>query len=617
MFQNYHAPSAPVSGDARLSALRDVMKAEGVSALLVPHNDEQNNEYLPVDKERLAWLSGFTGSAGSALITINRAILFVDGRYTLQAAEQADPDHWSVDDLVKNPPHKWMETNLGDHDTLGFDPWLHMPAQVKLYEKVTEKTGCKLYRLPFNPIDKIWSDQPSTPLEPVKIHDFEFAGRLTRDKLEEIQADLMAKGADMCVLTDPASVCWLFNIRGGDVAHTPLALSHAIVLADGEPMVFIDKRKLDIETRAFLTQVCKLHAPAELADQLAASSPDKTVMLDGTISPIAFNSIVETAGGSVLDGKDPVSLPRAQKNEVEIEGSRNAHLRDGAAMTTFLAWLDDQQPGTIDEITASKRLEAIRTEMAEEAGDFPLREISFDTISGSGPNGAIVHYRVNEDTNRVLQDGELYLCDSGAQYDDGTTDITRTVAIGEPGADERRAFTLVLKGHIAIALARFPSGTRGVDLDVLARMALWQHGLDYAHGTGHGVGSYLAVHEGPQNISRRGMQEFLPGMIVSNEPGYYRSGEFGIRIENLVLVREKSDIIDGDQPMMGFETLTLAPIDQRLIDPMLMTDDELHWLNAYHGWVRRQLEPLVSQTVGDWLKKATEPLAKNLPPASA
>ena len=614
MFQNYDAPSVPVTGDTRLNALRLAMQNWSVTHVLVPHNDEQNNEYLPADKERLAWLSGFTGSAGSAIITQNQAILFVDGRYTLQAAQQADQSFWTVESLIDFPPHKWLESNAVENDRIGFDPWLHVPSQVKLLKKATAKTSAELIELPHNPIDEIWSDQPPTPLEPVNIHELSYAGRTTRDKLEELTGQLTLKSANLCVLTDPSSVCWLFNIRGNDVAHTPITLSHAILLDDGDPLLFIDKRKLDIETRAYLTQVCDIHPPSELEDRLSHLATGRTVLLDDNITPIAFNTIVENAGGTVVSERDPVSLLRAVKNQTEIEGSRTAHRRDGAAVSSFLAWVDAQPANTIGEITASKKLEEFRANMA---GNMPLRDISFDTISGSGPHGAIVHYRVNQDTNRTIQNNELYLCDSGGQYSDGTTDITRTIAIGEPGPDERRAFTLVLKGHIAIALARFPKGTRGVDLDALARMALWQHGMDYGHGTGHGIGSYLAVHEGPQNISKRGMQEFLPGMIVSNEPGYYRSGAFGIRIENLLLVREEMDIDGGDQPMMGFETLTLAPIDQRLIDTALLTDDELHWLNAYHGWVYRELEPLVNDTVGAWLRHATEPMVRDLPSASA
>lgn len=590
------------------------MRAHQVTMVLVPHNDEQNNEYLPIDKERLAWISGFTGSAGTALILEDAAILFVDGRYTIQGAEQTDSAHWQVESLIDNPPHTWLQHHAGAADHIGFDPWLHTASQVKQLKQSCTTSGAKLQALPENPIDAIWHDQPPTPLEPTRIHDFSFAGRTTTDKLKEVQAALETNTADLCLLTDPSSVCWLFNIRGKDVAHTPITLAHAILRTNDEPLLFIDQRKLDMETKAFLTQVATMHAPSDLEAMLEDLAAQSRVMLDSKISPYGYNRLVEQAGGTVIDARDPVSLPRAAKNAVELTGARNAHRRDGVAVVTFLAWIDDQPAGSLDEISVAQKLEQTRSELA---GDMPLRDISFDTISGSGPNGAIVHYRVNADTNRHLQEGELYLCDSGAQYDDGTTDITRTMAIGTPGKDERRAYTLVLKGHIAIALARFPAGTRGMDIDVLARMSLWQHGMDYAHGTGHGVGSYLAVHEGPQNLSKRGTQALLPGMILSNEPGYYRTGQFGIRIENLIIVREALDIDGGDQPMLGFETITMAPLDQQLIDPILLSDDELHWLNAYHGWVRRELEPMVDATTADWLRRATEPMIRNLPSASA
>ncbi len=614
MFQDFSAPGDPVIGEAKLQRLRVHMKSAGVDVVLVPHADEQRNEYLPPNAERLAWLTGFTGSAGAVLITMNAAVLFVDGRYTLQAAEQIDNNHIEVDSLIDNPPHKWLAENAGEGWAIGIDPWLHTANEVKRLEKAAEKTEATLKLLNTNPVDAIWDDQPDPPLGPTRIHPFEFAGSTTREKMQDMDKALAENNAAACVLTDASSVSWLFNIRGADVSHTPLSLAHAILRADDLPLLFIDERKLDIETKAFLNQVCYLHAPDELKPNLFALSSGTRVMLDPDMAPHAVGEIVREAGGTVVHAPDPARLPKAIKNQVEIEGTRNAHLRDGAAMATFLAWLDQQKPGSLDEITAARKLEAIR---AETGDNKPLKDISFDTISGAGPNGAIVHYRVNETTNRILESGELYLVDSGGQYEDGTTDITRTVAVGPTGSDERQAFTLVLKGHISLALARFPKGTRGVDIDVLARNALWQHGMDYAHGTGHGVGSYLAVHEGPQNISKRGMQELLPGMIVSNEPGYYREGTFGIRIENLVLVREAQDIDGGDTPMLGFETLSLAPIDLRLVDPILMTDDELHWLNAYHGWVRRELTPLVSDDVVEWLRQATEPMAKDLPAASA
>ena len=606
MFQDFTAPKEPVIGDARLNLLRDVMKKNGCDALVVPHNDEQRNEYLPPCAERLAWLTGFTGSAGACVVTVDRAVLFVDGRYTLQAAEQVDENHIEVDSLIDNPPHKWLKEQGADKWTIGIDPWLHSSLEVKQLEKSAQKLNGSLKLLKANLVDAIWENQPDAPIGSVSIQPVKFAGRVTRDKLDEIYETMQGASADLCVLTDATSVSWLFNIRGQDVAHTPLVLAQAILIAGEDPLLFIDKRKLDMQEEAFLKQVCHLHPPSSFEEHLKKLSKRKAVLLDPALTPYAVHLSVTSGGGRIVEGKDPVALPRAVKNEAEITGSRNAHLRDGAAMATSLHWLDLQAPGEVDEITVARKLEDCRRELA---GDEPLKDISFDTISGSGPNGAIVHYRVNEATNRVLQNNELYLTDSGGQYADGTTDITRTIAIGEPGEEERKAFTLVLKGHIAVALARFPKGTRGVELDPLARMALWQHGMDYAHGTGHGVGAYLAVHEGPQSISKRGMQALLPGMIVSNEPGYYKAGAFGIRIENLVLVEPPSPIDGGDQDMLGFETLTLAPIDTRLVDTQLLSADELRWLDAYHFRVNREIGPLVSKEVAAWLERATAPVA--------
>jgi len=621
-FQNFDAPKNKVSGDTRLSALRAQMRELGLDIYLVPHADEQRNEYLPACAERLAWISGFTGSAGEAIITQDQAVLFVDGRYTLQGANQTDADHWTVESLIDQPPHSWLKANLKGGEAVGYDPRVHTINEVKRLTTAGESVGATLTPVSDNLIDAIWKDRPPAPASEVRIHRFEHAGKTTAQKMEAVAANIADANADVCVLSDPASVCWLFNIRGSDVAHTPLALAHAFVPLDGLPQLFLDQNRMDIETRAFLTQVADIQPSASLERSLESLARDQRVQLDPDHSSHALSEAVARAGGTVVFGKDPVSLPRARKNETEIAGSRTAHLRDGAAMTCFLHWLDSQAPGTVDEIDAAQRLERFRIDMAQSLEeDLPLRDISFDTISGSGPNGAIVHYRVTEETNRRLQAGELYLVDSGGQYDDGTTDITRTVPILAPGSetahDHRFAYTLVLKGHIALALARFPAGTRGIDLDVLARNALWRHGMDYAHGTGHGVGSYLSVHEGPQNISRRGMQALLPGMIISNEPGYYRVGEFGIRLENLVLVREAEEIPDGDLKMHGFETLTLAPFDSRLIDPLLLDDDQLHWLNAYHGWVHRKLSPLVPEDTAEWLKAATTPLSKEMPAASA
>ncbi|MGB5838786.1 MAG: aminopeptidase family protein P, partial [Brucella anthropi] len=428
------------------------------------------------------------------------------------------------------------------------------------------------------------------------------------DKIKEMQAAVAASGASATVLTDPSSVAWVFNIRGKDVSNTPLPLSFAIIPAKGEPELFIDERKLAIEPRAYLTQLAKLSAPSDLEGHLSAlAAKAEAILLDPTLAAEQLRLVVTSAGGSVIEGKDPARIPRAIKNKAELDGSRAAHERDGVAMVNFLSWVDGQKPGTIDEISAAQKLEESR---ADAGRDFqmPLEDISFDTISGAGPNGAIIHYRVNTDTNRTLEDGELYLVDSGAQYRDGTTDITRTVPIGKVTPETIKAFTLVLKGVIAITTARFPKGTRGQDIDVLARIALWKYGFDYAHGTGHGVGSYLSVHEGPQSISKKGAQELLPGMILSNEPGYYKPGSFGIRIENLIIVTEPEVPEGGDIPMMGFETLTFCPIDRRLIDKSLFTHEEIDWLNSYHASVREKLSGHLKDAERKWLEAATAPL---------
>lgn len=603
MFQDYAPAAAPVIGDERLSRLRDLMAELKLDAVVVPHADEQNNEYLPPDKERLLWLTGFSGSAGAALVACEHAVVFVDGRYTLQAAQQVDGDHWTIDDLISLPPAKWLETNGTDGWRIGVDPWLHGASAIKRLQEAARTLNGELVELETNPIDRIWHDRPNPPLGAVNIHPFDCAGRLTADKLADVSAKIIEAGADGLIVTDPSAICWLFNIRGQDVIHNPVVLAHAFVPADGEPILFIDQRKLDMQERAFLTQVCRMEAPGNMLDVLRDETADRAIMLDPANAAWGFTRLVESAGGRVISKADPITLLRAVKNDVEQQGARAAHIRDGAAMTTFLHWLDQQPPGTLDEIATSQKLEETRTAMA---GNSPLKEVSFDTISGAGPHGAIVHYRVNENTNRMLENGQLYLVDSGGQYEDGTTDITRTIAIGPAGEDERRCFTLVLRGHIQLAMARFPEGTRGVDLDVLARNALWQAGMDYGHGTGHGVGAYLAVHEGPQNISKRGMQELLPGMIVSNEPGYYRTDAFGIRIENLVLVHAAQEITGGETPMRGFETLTLAPIDRHLILAEFMTDAERDWLNAYHAKVRDTLKPLVDEDVAAWLDRVTE-----------
>lgn len=610
MFQSFEVKSAPQFGRDRVSALRAKFADLGIDGFLVPRADEYQGEYVPASAERLSWLTGFTGSAGMALITQREAVVFVDGRYVTQLAEQVDGSVFSPGDLVNEPPHVWLPRHGSRGFRLGIDPWLHAGAEVRRLEKALAEIGGSLVLLDANPLDAIWADRPAEPLGAVSIQKQEHAGTLASEKIAAISAQVKEKGAAAVVIADPTSVAWIFNIRGDDVPHTPYPLSRAIIPAEGKAEIFLDRMKTGIEQAAYLAQIAVQRPPSEFLARLAALSADGAkILIDPELTPLALTKAIATAGGEVVEASDPAKLPRACKNREELQGSAQAHLQDGAAMVEYLCWLDAQAPGTITEIDAVKALEAARGRVGQ-AMQNPLKDISFDTISGAGEHGAVIHYRVTTETNRRLEAGELFLVDSGAQYVNGTTDITRTVAVGSVPDEHKRFFTLVLKGMIGISTARFPKGTRGCDLDPLARIALWKAGGDYAHGTGHGVGSYLSVHEGPQRISRLATQELLPGMILSNEPGYYRPGGFGIRIENLIYVKPAEEIDGGDQPMLAFETLTWCPIDRRLVLPALMTAEELSWLNGYHAAVREKLLPLIDdETVKAWLAKATEPLS--------
>ncbi len=603
MFQTFTSNSDSSQGPARLTALREEMRKENVTAFLVPHADEHQNEYLPKRAERLAWLTGFTGSAGFCIATLDQAIVFADGRYTVQLNEQINKESFTAESLITNPPSKWLEANMSAKDVIAYDPWLITINQLKTYEKTASKSKSQLQPID-NLIDRIWSDQPAPPMGTVSLHDIRFSGKSTEDKITQIQKIISEKHCDFTLLTDPASLAWLFNIRGNDVVHNPLALGFAIVPASGKPMIFMDEQKLNKPVQAYLGNISDLYAPRKLTTELHKVAQDNKALCDPDRIPVALAKIIEDANGTIIHGRDPVILPRAIKNEAEQNGTRNAHLRDGVAMAKFLYWLDAQAAGSITEIYAAKKLEAIRIENAENMQS-TLKEISFDTISASGPHAALPHYRVNEDSNLALDDGSIYLVDSGGQYEDGTTDITRTIAIGKPTAEAITDFTLVLKGHIAIDQVHFPKGTRGIDLDALARNALWQHGKDYAHGTGHGVGSYMNVHEGPQGIHRRAMEPLQPGMIISNEPGYYVEGKYGIRIENLVIVSEAKNM-GGNIETHSFENITWAPIDKRLIDVSLLTQNEVDWLNHYHDQVFKKISPHLESDELTWLKQATK-----------
>ena len=603
MFQTFDDTTEPARVGERVRQLRAWMSKAGLQAFLVPRGDEHGGEYVAPGAERLKWLTAFSGSAGVAVVGTTKAALFIDGRYTVQAKAQTNTKVFNIESIPARRPEDWLSETLDDGDVVGFDPWLHSIDEIERTRKALKSRGVRLKPVARNPIDALWgADRPAAPDSPIRVHPMSQAGESAPEKVARIQAVLDEAGDDAAVLTQPDSICWLLNIRGSDVAHNPIVLAFAVVPRAGSVELYVDATKVQGEAAEHLAPVATIHRPSELRSRLIArKQAGETIRVDrGTA---AFWFLRQLGARAARFAGDPCVLPKAIKNRAEIRGTRNAHLRDGVAVCRFLAWLDREAArGGVDEIGAARHLESCRADTGK------LAEISFDTISGSGPNGAIVHYRVNEQTNRRLGRGELYLVDSGAQYPDGTTDITRTVAIGPPTDAMRQTFTLVLKGHIAIAAAYFPEGTRGVDIDPLARHALWREGFDYDHGTGHGVGSYLSVHEGPQSISKRGMVALQPGMIVSNEPGYYREGAFGIRIENLVLVRPAQKPKGGDRRMLSFETLTLAPIDRRLIDPALLTEFERVWIDDYHARVRKMIGAKLSGNERDWLMKATAPL---------
>jgi Xaa-Pro aminopeptidase len=604
MFQTFESQSERGAATERIKELRRLMAAAKLDAYLIPRADEHQGEYVPASAARLKWLTGFSGSAGLAILTKKHATLFIDGRYTVQARSETEPGLIEVSTLSRANIGEWLAEHLSRGQTVGFDPRLHTIAEIERLETALKPHDIKLAPTNRNLVDRVWGRaRPPAPKDPVALHPHKFAGHSAQDKIADIQKRLKADRQDAVILTLSDSVAWVFNIRGSDIPHTPVALAFAILPVTGKPELFLAPEKLEPAVRAQLETFAKIGAPEALGERLKAlRAAGKRVRLDPNTAGYWF---ARALGGAkrIARGPDPSLALKAIKNTAEIKGARAAHLRDGLAVTRFLAWLDGAAAtGALDEIEAVRRLEGFRRATNQ------LREISFDTISGSGPNGAIVHYRVSEATNRKLRAGELFLIDSGAQYLDGTTDITRTVAIGKPTNEMRERFTLVLKGHIAIALARFPKGTRGVDLDPFARRALWQRGLDYDHGTGHGIGSYLSVHEGPQSISRAGMAALEPGMICSNEPGYYKEGAYGIRIENLVLVTELTKLPGADRETMGFETLTLAPIDRRLIVKEMLSADETQWLDDYHARVAAALGPELDEEARAWLKQATAPL---------
>ncbi|MBU6299127.1 MAG: aminopeptidase P family protein [Alphaproteobacteria bacterium] len=597
-FQSYDDQSDAATCAPRLAALRDELKKRGLDGFIVPRSDEHQGEYVPKHAERLAWLTAFTGSAGAAVVLSDKAAIFVDGRYTLQVRQQTDTKLFEPRDLVAEGPAMWIETAAAKGAKLGYDPWLHTAAAVDGLKAAAAKAGAELVACETNPIDAVWSGQPDAPTAKAIPHGLPLAGESAESKRMRIAEDIKKKGADAAVFTMPDSICWLLNIRGGDVPHTPFALSFAILNGDGSTDLFMDERKSSPELLQHLGNAVRLRAPAEFTPALDALK-SKTVAADPAGCASAIFDRLTKAGAKIARMPDPCQLPKACKNSVEIEGARKAHIRDGAALSRFLCWFAREAPnGQLDEIAVAQQLEGFRKASGA------LSDLSFDSISAASEHAAIPHYRVTRSSNLPILKDRIYLIDSGGQYPDGTTDVTRTAIVGTPTAEMKDRFTRVLKGHIALATAKFPEGTTGMALDAFARRPLWEIGLDYDHGTGHGVGSYLSVHEGPQNISKRPIQQALkPGMIVSNEPGYYKAGEYGIRIENLVVVREIPTM--PERKMMEFETITLAPIDLGLVEVSLLTAEERDWLNAYHARVRETLSRLVDDETRVWLEKAT------------
>lgn len=603
MRQNFDVKGGPQLGRQNLPKLRAEMAKQSLDGFYIPHEDEYQNEYLPDANERLAWASGFTGSYGSAFAFTDMATLFIDGRYTIQAADQTDNDLFARVAVPDPGPFGWLAAQDLNGQVIGYDPALMTPNDVDTLAKAATKAGASIKAVTQNPIDAAWDDRPAQPLAPVHPHEIEFAGEAAEIKRENIAAALREEKIDAAIITSPASLAWLFNIRGGDVACSPLPLGRAILRSDGSADLFLDPAKETSGLREHLgNQVTLL--PLEALSEHLCQLKEKRVSLDPATSSAWFFQTLEDAGAEITRQPDPVLLPKSKKNAAEISGTAAAHRRDGAAITRFLHWLDTVgQSGEITEIDAAIKLENFRSEFEN------LKDLSFETISGAGPNGALPHYRVSSASNRPLERGSLYLVDSGGQYPDGTTDITRTVAIGEPSEDMRRHYTLVLKGHIALDCVRFPKGTTGTHLDILARHALWQAGLDYDHGTGHGVGVFLGVHEGPQRIAKPWNAIALePGMIVSNEPGFYKEGAYGIRIENLQYVTPPEEIEGGERAMLGFECLTFAPLARDLIKTDILTPQERDWVDDYHQRVLAEISPQVDGEVAKWLKAACQPL---------
>ncbi len=601
MLQSFKATTSPADGPLRLRLLRDVLTKRGLAGFLVPRADAHQGEWVPACDERLSWLTGFTGSAGFCAALADVAGVFVDGRYRVQIKSQVDLNHFTPVDWPETKLADWLKTALPEGGQIAFDPWLHVKEQIDTLNEALKGSDITLVESD-NLIDVIWDDQPDPPKGTIRPHGIEFAGESSESKRNRLAEELKKEGHSATVLTLPDSIAWLLNIRGSDISRTPVALAFAILHDNGRVDLFTDPAKINDSVKTHFGTSVSTNSPSEFGPALDALNGP--VQVDKAAAPIWVSNRLSNAGIDIAYAQDPCALPKARKNKTEIEGARQAHLRDAVAMAELLAWLDGLGPSPdLCEIDVVEKLESLRT-----ASNL-LVDISFETICGTGPNGAINHYRVTEDSNRRIQTGDLLLVDSGGQYRDGTTDITRTIAIGPPTEEHRTCFTRVLKGVIAISLARWPKGLAGRDLDPLARFALWQAGQDFDHGTGHGVGSFLGVHEGPQRLSRISTVPFEPGMILSNEPGYYREGAFGIRIENLIVV-EKAPRLDGgdDRAMLRFETITFTPIDRNLIDVTLLTDVERDWINAYHAETFEKVAHQCTPATQEFMARACAPL---------
>ncbi len=588
-----------------VKALRAHLKKLKLAGFIIPRQDEFQGEYVAAYAERLKWLTGFAGSWGVAILTLSKGAIFVDGRYTVQVREQTDTKVFKPHHLIEDPPSAWIERTLRKNDRLGYDPWLITAELAMRLEASCARVGAKLVPLPENPIDAIWEDQPPRPAHPLSVQPRQFAGLGIADK-QKLVAKLLAEAkADASVLTEPDAVAWAFNIRGADVPYTPVVLAYAIMKRKGKAELFIDKARLPEDVTAHLKTHVTIRAPGEFEASLKALGKARaTVQLDGNWAPARVKAVLSRSGARVNEARNVCVLPKARKNPTEQEGARAAHRRDGVAMSRFLCWLESAAPqGGLTEVSVAGKLKTFRENTGE------LLDLSFSTISAAGPHAAIPHYSVSAESSLPLKQNEIFLIDSGGQYQDGTTDITRTVIVGEPADEMKDRFTRVLKGMIGVSRLRFPKGTTGSQIDVLARQNLWAAGLDYDHGTGHGVGSYLSVHEGPARINKTDRTPLEPGMILSNEPGYYKPGHYGIRIENLLLIQDSKMTDGGERAMMTFETLTLCPIDRRLIATHLLTRDELQWLDAYHARVAKEIGAFLDGEEAAWLQRACAPLS--------